>query len=61
LPPGDVMRNGYSEDKIAEGDGEDQPGRLFLQDLNNTYMPNSIKYHGGRSIRHCTMLECHEV
>jgi hypothetical protein len=38
LLPGDVMHNGYSEDKIAKGGGEDQPGRLFLQALNNTHM-----------------------
>ena len=34
------MSNGYSEDKIAKGGGEDQPGQLFLQALNNIHMPN---------------------
>jgi hypothetical protein len=33
------MRNGYSEDKIVKGGGEDQPGRLFLLALNNIHMP----------------------
>ena len=34
------MSNGYSEDKIAKGGDEDQPGRLFLQALDNIHMPN---------------------
>ena len=40
LHPGDVMRNGYSEDKIAKGGGEDQSGRLSLLALNKVHMPN---------------------
>ena len=40
LPAGDVMRNNYSEDKIAKGSGEDRSGRLFLPALNKVHMPN---------------------
>ena len=37
------MRNGYSEDKIAKGGGEDRPERLFIRALNNVHMPGASR------------------
>jgi hypothetical protein len=45
------MRNGYSKDKIIEGGGEDQPGRLFLRALNCLTKKVDLSSYWARMLR----------